>query len=47
MDGKQALPGFEMRELADKERRLRYYVGGSGPPLALVHGLGERPATGA
>jgi haloalkane dehalogenase len=35
-DGKPALPGFEERRLGD----VRYFVGGSGPPVALVHGLG-------
>ena len=35
-DGKPVLPGFEERRL----NGIRYFVGGSGPPLALVHGLG-------
>jgi 3-oxoadipate enol-lactonase len=28
------------RSLAVKGRRIRYFVGGDGPPLVLVHGLG-------
>jgi pimeloyl-ACP methyl ester carboxylesterase len=34
------LPGFEERRADVKGVRLRYFVGGSGPPLILVHGLG-------
>jgi pimeloyl-ACP methyl ester carboxylesterase len=33
-------PGFERREFLHGGMRLRYLVGGSGPPLVLVHGLG-------
>ncbi|MDX6466546.1 MAG: hypothetical protein QOI27_1586 [Gaiellaceae bacterium] len=33
-------PGFEARELEHRGTTLRYLVGGNGPPLALVHGLG-------
>jgi pimeloyl-ACP methyl ester carboxylesterase len=39
-DGKPRLEGFAERELEWREARLRYAVGGSGPPLVLVHGLG-------
>ncbi|HEY3551394.1 MAG TPA: alpha/beta hydrolase [Gaiellaceae bacterium] len=39
-EGKQRLPGFEERELEWRGTRLRYAVGGDGPPLVLVHGLG-------
>jgi len=35
--------GFEERELRQGGTRLRYLVGGAGPPLALVHGLGGAP----
>jgi pimeloyl-ACP methyl ester carboxylesterase len=34
------LPGFEERTAVVKGARLRYFVGGAGPPLILVHGLG-------
>jgi len=34
------LPGFEERWLTAHGARVRYYVGGDGPPLLLVHGLG-------
>ena len=39
-DCKQRLDGFEDRELEWRGTRLRYAVGGHGPPLVLVHGLG-------
>jgi pimeloyl-ACP methyl ester carboxylesterase len=39
-DGKHRLEGFEERELEWRGTRLRYAVGGDGPPLVLVHGLG-------
>jgi pimeloyl-ACP methyl ester carboxylesterase len=39
-DGKPRLEGFEERELEWRGARLRYAVGGAGPPLVLVHGLG-------
>src|SRR5689334_20978467 len=39
-DGKHRLEGFEERELEWRGTRLRYAVGGRGPPLVLVHGLG-------
>jgi pimeloyl-ACP methyl ester carboxylesterase len=41
---KAALPGFEERWAELKDVRLRYYVGGEGPPLVLVHGLGGAAA---
>lgn len=34
------LPGFEERFAEVKGVRMRYFVGGAGPPLVLVHGLG-------
>jgi 4,5:9,10-diseco-3-hydroxy-5,9,17-trioxoandrosta-1(10),2-diene-4-oate hydrolase len=34
------LPGLEERIAEVKGVRMRYFVGGSGPPLVLVHGLG-------
>ena len=38
---KRDLAGFEEKELTvSAGARLRYFVGGAGPPLALVHGLG-------
>jgi pimeloyl-ACP methyl ester carboxylesterase len=33
------LPGLEAKTADVKGVRLRYYVGGDGPPLVLVHGL--------
>lgn len=33
------LPGFEERFADVKAVRMRYFVGGKGPPLVLVHGL--------
>jgi magnesium chelatase accessory protein len=36
----EAKPGFEERYAAVGGARLHYVVGGEGPPLALVHGLG-------
>jgi pimeloyl-ACP methyl ester carboxylesterase len=38
--GKQDLPGLEERRLHHDGAELRYFTGGSGPPLVLVHGLG-------
>src|SRR5919204_5476599 len=40
MTDAKLLPGFEERSAVVKGARLRYYVGGEGPPLVLVHGLG-------
>jgi pimeloyl-ACP methyl ester carboxylesterase len=37
---KPQIPGFESREIVWRATPLRYAVGGEGPPLALVHGLG-------
>jgi pimeloyl-ACP methyl ester carboxylesterase len=34
------LEGFDERELEWRGTRLRYGIGGDGPPLVLVHGLG-------
>jgi len=34
------LPGLEERFAEAKGVRMRYFVGGQGPPLVLVHGLG-------
>ena len=33
------LPGFEERSADVRGVRMRYFVGGDGPPLVLVHGL--------
>lgn len=40
MTDAKLLPGLEERRADVKGVRLRYFVGGSGPPLILVHGLG-------
>jgi pimeloyl-ACP methyl ester carboxylesterase len=34
-----ALPGFDERRADVKGARMRYFVGGEGPPLVLLHGL--------
>ncbi len=34
------LPGFEVRSATLRGVRLRYFVGGQGSPVVLVHGLG-------
>ncbi|HTO24368.1 MAG TPA: alpha/beta hydrolase [Gaiellaceae bacterium] len=39
-DARPLLPGFETRELDHRGTPLRYAVGGSGPGVVLVHGLG-------
>jgi pimeloyl-ACP methyl ester carboxylesterase len=39
-DGKRSLSDFTERELRYRTARIRYYVSGEGPPVALVHGLG-------
>ncbi|HLX32023.1 MAG TPA: alpha/beta hydrolase [Gaiellaceae bacterium] len=39
-EGKQRLEGFEERELVWRGSALRYVLGGNGPRLVLVHGLG-------
>jgi 3-oxoadipate enol-lactonase len=36
--------GFESRELRNGASTVRYLVGGAGPPLVLVHGLGGAAA---
>jgi pimeloyl-ACP methyl ester carboxylesterase len=36
----KSIPGFEERFVVVKSCRLRYFVGGQGPPVVLVHGLG-------
>src|SRR5947208_2796489 len=38
------LPGLEERFTEIKGVRIRYFVGGEGPPLILVHGLGGAAA---
>ena len=37
---KTDLPGFEERRIRYRATGIRYLVAGSGPPVALVHGLG-------
>lgn len=39
-ESKPELHGFEQRENTEAGARIRYFVGGDGPPLLLVHGLG-------
>jgi pimeloyl-ACP methyl ester carboxylesterase len=39
-ESKRELAGFEERLSEAAGTRLRYLVGGTGPPLVLVHGLG-------
>jgi len=39
-DIRNGLPSFEERFADLKDVRLRYYVGGEGPSLVLMHGLG-------
>ncbi len=39
-DGKPPLEGFEERQLEWRGTTLGYAVGGDGPPLVLVHGIG-------
>jgi pimeloyl-ACP methyl ester carboxylesterase len=41
------LHGFEAKTADVKGVQLRYYVGGDGPPLVLVHGLGGAAANWA
>ncbi|MBA3734556.1 MAG: alpha/beta fold hydrolase [Actinobacteria bacterium] len=38
------LPGLEERFVELKGSKMRYFVGGEGPPLILVHGLGGAAA---
>jgi pimeloyl-ACP methyl ester carboxylesterase len=40
LQGEHDPAGFEARELEHRGTVLRYLVGGEGPPLVLVHGLG-------
>ena len=44
MTGAKPLLGLESRFADFRGARLRYYVGGDGPPLILVHGLGGAAA---
>jgi len=39
MTGAKPIEGFEERFLDAKAVRMRYFVGGEGPPIVLVHGL--------
>lgn len=39
LGGSPFLPGFEERRLDVRAVRTRYFVGGEGPPLVLIHGL--------
>jgi pimeloyl-ACP methyl ester carboxylesterase len=39
-DAKSHLPGLSEREIRYRSARIRYVVGGAGPPVVLVHGLG-------
>jgi pimeloyl-ACP methyl ester carboxylesterase len=39
-----SLPGFDERRATVRGTRLRYFVGGDGSPLLLVHGLGGAAA---
>ena len=39
-DATSVLSGFRVREFSYRGTPLRYAVGGSGPPVVLVHGLG-------
>ena len=43
-DAKPEIEGFEEESLTHAGTRIRYLVGGSGPPLVLVHGLGGMAA---
>lgn len=43
-DGNPGIPGFDLRETVWRETPLRYAVGGEGPSLVLVHGLGGAAA---
>jgi pimeloyl-ACP methyl ester carboxylesterase len=46
-DNRNGLRVLEERAAEIKDVRLRYYVGGEGPPLILVHGLGGAAANWA
>ena len=43
-DNRNEVPGLDERSLELEDVRLRYFVGGEGPPLVLVHGLGGAAA---
>jgi pimeloyl-ACP methyl ester carboxylesterase len=43
-DNRNGVPGLDERSVELDDVRLRYYVGGEGPPLVLVHGLGGAAA---
>ncbi|MDQ3821729.1 MAG: alpha/beta fold hydrolase [Actinomycetota bacterium] len=47
MTGAKLLSGLEERFADVRSVRVRYYVGGDGPPLVLVHGLGGAAANWA
>ncbi|HEY6030317.1 MAG TPA: alpha/beta fold hydrolase, partial [Gaiellaceae bacterium] len=38
-ESKPEIYGFEVRAFDERATRLRYLVGGDGPPLLLVHGF--------
>src|SRR6266513_2776711 len=43
-ESKREFAGFRERALSAAGVRMRYFVGGEGPPLILVHGLGGAAA---
>src|SRR3954467_7252754 len=45
-ESKRDLFGFEERHLTAAGTRLPYLVGGQGPPLVLLHGLGGLASNG-
>ena len=46
-DDRNGLSVLEERTAEIKDVRMRYYVGGEGPPVILVHGLGGAAANWA
>src|SRR5947207_15587315 len=44
MTDAKAIRGFDERFAEVRGCRLRYFVGGAGPPLILIHGLGGAAA---
>jgi pimeloyl-ACP methyl ester carboxylesterase len=46
-DDCNGVPGLEERTAEIKDVRLRYYVGGAGPPVLLIHGLAGAAANWA
>ena len=46
-DDRNGVPGLAERTAEIKDVRLRYYVGGEGPPVVLVHGLAGAAANWA